>query len=135
MNKLILVLICALTLIVGCNGSSGVKKKGSALETAVEEYVAALRWGRYQNAYDYHIDEDGSKPAFPRDKLEEIRVTGHAIFEKTVNEELTEATVKGELQYYNTEYGTIKKTPLDQIWWYEPESKQWFLKGKMPSFK
>lgn len=136
MNKLFLVLmLCLATLLGACNSGGGVKKKMTVLEESINQYIFALRWARYQDAHEYHFEEDGSKPPLPLDKLRLIRVTGHTIFEKNVNPELTEATVKGEINYYSSEYGTVQQLPLDQVWWYEKESSRWYLKGTMPNFE
>ncbi len=135
MNRLILSLLCAVTLLSACNTGGGTKNKITSLDDAINQYVFALRWGRYKDAHEYHAEADGGKPALPLDKLQQIRVTGHEIYEKNVNEEITEAIVKGEINYYHTEYGTLRKLPLNQIWWYEPESKRWYLKGEMPKFR
>jgi len=67
--------------------------------------------------------------------METIRVTGFTITEKTLNEDVTEAVVKGELNYYRVDYGTLKKIDLNQTWWFEPDSKEWFLQSEFPQFK
>lgn len=135
MNRLVIILLCLATLLTGCNGGGGIKRKALSLDEAINQYVFALRWGRYQDAHEYHAEEDGSKPELNLDKLNRIRITSHTIFEKNVNTDLSEATVKGELNYYSTEYGTLQKVKLDQVWWYEPETKRWYLKGPLPAFK
>lgn len=135
MNRLIPALLGVVILLSGCNSDGGVKRKIGSLDKAIEDYAAALRWGRYQDAHDYHAEKDGSKPALPLDRLEQIRVTAHNFYEKNVNEEVSEASVKGEIKYYHTDYGTVRKLPLEQVWWYDPEAKRWYLQGEMPKFR
>ena len=67
--------------------------------------------------------------------METIRVTGYHIKDKIINEDFTEASVSGELNYYHTEYGTLKKIPLSQKWWFEEESDRWFLESDFPTFE
>ena len=135
MKKLIIVLLGITILsLTGCN-SSGTRKKMETLEDSINQYAFALRWGRYEDAYNYHIDEQGNKAEMHLDRLEPIRVTGFHIIEKTVNAELTEAMVKGDLNYYHNEYGTLRKAPLEQTWWYREEDKKWYLKTPFPEFK
>ena len=135
MSRPIIALLCVVILLGGCNSRGGVKNKVISLDDAIEGYLAALRWGRYQDAYRYHADKDGGQPALPLDNLEQIRVTAYDVHEKNVNDEVTEASVKGEIKYYHTDYGTVRKLPLHQLWWYEAEAKAWYLEGEMPTFR
>ena len=90
--------------------------------------------GRYKSAYDYHVSPDGTKPPANLDQLEEISVTGIEIVEKTVNEDHTEANVKVVVSYYIKSYGTVEKLKLDQTWWVNEETGQWFIDGEFPQF-
>jgi len=119
--------------LVACNGVS-TKKKAVGLTTAMDEYIAALRWGRLDRAMEYHLRRDGTHPAIDSSQLEYIRVTGHHIKKKSVNEALDEATVQIEMQYYHNQYGTLKKIIFDQEWWYQEEAKSWFLSSDFPKF-
>lgn len=120
-------------MLAACNGV-GTRKKGDDLVTAMDEYVAALRWGRFDKAKEYHMQKDGERAEIDSSQLEYIRVTGHTIKKKTVNEALDEATVKMEIQYYHNEYGTLKKIVVDQVWWYQEDAKKWFLSSDFPKF-
>ena len=132
MPKHILLLILVL-LLAACNGV-GTRKKGDGLVTAMDEYVAALRWGRFDKATEYHMDKNGEHAVIDTSQVEYIRVTGHTIKKKTVNEDLDEAAVKMEIQYYHNEYGTLKKIVIDQIWWYQEDARKWFLSSDFPKF-
>ncbi len=132
MPKLILVFLLALT-IVACNGA-GTRKKAAGLQMAMDEYVAALRWGRFDKAKEYHIDKEGNRPEIESSQLEYIRVSGHKVKAKTVNEEIDEATMQFEMQYYHNEYATLKKIIVDQQWWFDEDAKAWFLSSDFPKF-
>ena len=132
MPKLIIVVFLAIVL-AACNGL-GARQKGDGLVTAMDEYVAALRWGRFDSAKAYHLKEDGSQPQFDSAQLEYIRVTGHTVKKKTINETLDEAEVEMEMQYYNNEYGTLKKINVNLVWWYDGNSKRWYLGSDFPKF-
>jgi len=135
MTGLMTALLCVMLLFSGCNSGGGVKKKILSLDESVEEYLAALRWGRYQDAWNYHAAQDGSKPAFPLEQLEQIRVTDHRVHEKDLNEDMSEASIKAQIEYYHTDYGTMRKAPLNQLWWYDPQARRWYLEGEMPQFR
>ena len=67
-------------------------------------------------------------------QLEYIRVTGHTVKKKSVNESVNEAQVEMEMQYYHNEYGTLKKMTIQQSWWYSKELKGWYLSSDFPKF-
>ena len=132
MRKVILH-IALLSLLAACN-SIGTKQKGEGLVNAMDEYEAALRWGRFESAMEYHLQEDETQPEIDSSQLEFIKVTGNKIKKKTINDDLDAATVEMVMQYYHKEYGTLKKITIVQEWWYHEELKRWFLSSDFPKF-
>ena len=132
MRKLTFFLTLTL-LIAACNGIS-TRQKGEGLATAMDEYIASLRWGRFDSAKAFHLGKDDTQPQIDSSKLEYIRVTGHTVKKKTVNEALDEAVVEIEMEYYNNEYGTLKKIIIKQAWWYHHKAKSWYLSSDFPKF-
>ena len=120
--------------LASCNGVN-VKQQVQSLDTAITEYNTGLRWGIYNNLDAFNRSEDGGSNLVDRDAMKNIRITGNEILEKHLNSDATEALVKGEISYYNNEYGTLKKVPYEQKWWYDTESKHWFVEGSLPEFK
>jgi hypothetical protein len=111
------------------------QQRVSDLNDSLDRYAAALRWAYYADALGYHVDQDGKRPEVDLDRLDDFSVTGYEIKEKTLNENQNEAFIKGELVYYQKEYGTIKKLKLNQSWWYSEEAKHWFIESGFPDFK
>lgn len=128
-----IIIFSLMIILSACNGV-GTRKKAEGLETAIDEYVAALRWGRFDKAMEYHVNKDNINPEIDSSKLEHIKVTGHVFKKKTVNEEIDAATLQIEMQYYNKEYGTLKKIIIDQEWWFSEDVKSWFLSSDFPKF-
>ncbi|NNE38320.1 MAG: hypothetical protein HKN08_08445 [Gammaproteobacteria bacterium] len=120
-------------LLLSCGGTVE-RQKLETLNSAIDDYAYALRWGRTDDAVSYHVNEDGSQPGIDSSIMDSVRVTGFEIRERTVNPEQTEATVKGELNYYHDNSATLRTLEYDQHWWYEPESKQWLLDSDFPEF-
>jgi hypothetical protein len=129
----IIIIFSLILMLTACNGV-GTKKKSEGLETAIDEYVAALRWGRFDKAVEYHFDKEDNSLDVDTSKLEYIKVTGHTFKKKVINEEVDEAALQLELQYYNEEYGTVKKIIIDQVWWYSEDAKRWLLSSDFPKF-
>lgn len=126
--------VCLVVVLSGCGGASN-KKRLSVLDDSIDRYVQALRWSRLDDAVSYHVGRDGGKAGIDLTPMEPIRITEYRIIEKIVNDDFTEATVTGELNYYHNEYGTLKKIPLRQKWWFEEESRKWYLESNFPVFK
>ena len=127
-------LIMMFVLLAACNKLS-TQKKMTNLEESLTSYEVALRWAQHQDAYSYHVSPNGTQPPVNMDRLQEISVTGIDISDKVVNEDQTEAYVKGVIRYFNKNQGTEKKLKLEQKWWYSEENKQWYIDAEFPSFE
>jgi len=64
----------------------------------MDEYIAALRWGRFERAKEYHRNKDDTLPEIDTSNLEAIKVTGHTIKKKTINDDLDEAVIDHYVQ-------------------------------------
>lgn len=125
MNKQYFILLLISIFLVACNSSS-IKKKVANLDDAITDYNVSLRWSMLNKIESYHKNRDGEKQRMDRSTMEKIRITGYNILEQTLNEDATEAVVKGEVDFYSTDTGTLKKHSFTHIWWYDPELKRWF---------
>lgn len=111
------------------------KEKFIKLDESLNRYAAAIRWGRYVDAYDYHVGKDGYRPRLKTEAYEGIRVTGYETVEKTINTEQTEATVVSIISYYNENVGTVSKYKHIQTWWFKEDTKKWLLDAVLPELK
>lgn len=119
------ILIVLIVFLAACNGTS-VKTRVRKLDEAITNYNVGLRWSMLNRIEDYHKHKDGDKPKMDRAAMENIRVTGYNIEEQTVNDDVTEAEVKGEVDYYRADSGTMKKAAFTHKWWFDEEKKRWF---------
>jgi len=129
----IIIILSLILMMTACNGV-GTKKKAEGLETAIDEYVAALRWGRFDKALEYHFDKEDNSPDIDTSKLEYIKVTEHTFKKKVINDEIDEAALQLEVKYYHEEYGIVKKIIVDQVWWYKEETESWLISSEFPKF-
>ncbi|MGH8248524.1 MAG: hypothetical protein ACREUU_19065 [Gammaproteobacteria bacterium] len=128
--------VCILVLVAatGCGGA-GAKRKLELLDEALIQYGQALRWGRYDDLQQYHMNRQGERTFIDQAAMQPIRVTGFSVQNKTVNDEVSEAIITGQVSFYHTDYGTLRQIPVNQTWWFEPESKRWLMDGEFPVFK
>jgi hypothetical protein len=127
--------VLVLLLILSACGDTAIRKRVEDLDYAIDSYAYALRWSRSKDAIAYHLNRDKSRPTTDVSAMEVIRVTGFTILDKTLNSDNTGASVKGELSYYHNDYATLRTIEYSQSWWYEPESKKWYLDSEFPQFK
>lgn len=127
-------LLVVLVVAAGCNNIN-VRNNVSKLDTSLRHYGADLRWGRFNQAYQYHLGREGTRPTVDMAKMENFSVTDFKPIDPVVNETATEAEVPVEIDYYDEQYGTLKKIRYTQYWWFDPESKHWFTESDYPAFK
>jgi len=132
--KLSIVFLLVFSLLPGCNQVKSTQQ-ASAYEDAVTRYAASLRWGRFEDARTFHRSRAGETPAIDIEKLEQIRVTGHTIRKKSITPELDAGFTEVELKYYGNDSVTIKKLTFSHHWWYDDNSKRWFIESGFPIFK
>ena len=128
---LMAVLILSLT---ACSGSATRDKVGN-LDRAINDYAYALRWLRKNDAVAYHMSRDRTRPTIDTSALDVIRVTGFTIREKTLDEDMNGASVVGNLDYYHNEHGMLRTIEYRQDWWYDEQSKKWYIESGFPEFK
>lgn len=129
-----LFMISALVLLTACV-NSGIKHRATELDNEITDYNVGLRWLMFNRIEAYHVKKDGKKIPLDRAAYNEIRVTGCNVEEKVLNKDVTKATVKGEVAYYRTDIGALKKIPYTQTWWYDKKQKRWFVDSDYLKFK
>jgi len=128
-----LFLIVIVTLMTACNAYQ-VNKRVNDLDDSITHYGAALRWAEHQDLYSYYMSPNGTRPPADLDSFQEASVTRVKVTEKIINENYTEAIVKTTVTYYIKIQGSIRELKLDQKWWYDKNSKKWFIDGELPRF-
>ncbi|MBI1731359.1 MAG: hypothetical protein HYR49_01145 [Gammaproteobacteria bacterium] len=122
-----------LAVLAGCNGS-GVKSRLTSLDEAINAYAQALRWGRYDDAQQFHLTRNGDRVALDETMMKDIRITAYAVRNTKFDEKANEADVQAEFKYFITNRGTLQTKLVPQKWWYEEESKRWLLESGLPDF-
>lgn len=130
----LLVLAVFLLSLSSCNRNDN-KKNVETLNNNIIYYGVALRWANYRDAYEYHRSADGSQPEIDIDRLKEYSVTGFKVVQKIINDSLDEALIESEISFYNKNQATVKQITLKQVWWFEEESKRWFIDEDFPDIK
>jgi len=134
MNLRNILMLFILVILTGCAGAN-LRNQVDKLKTTLTQYGVALRWAHYNQAIAYHMNRDGEQILVDKNHLEHYNVTAFRPIDPVVNEEGTEATIPVEIDYYDKEYGTLRKIKEIQYWWYNEENKRWFVESDFPNFK
>jgi hypothetical protein len=103
------------------------------LELQMRGYGAALRWAHYETAASYLRPRPGNAPwpgCVPR---EDLRVTAYQIREATIqDDDVKQARVRASIGYMEADSNAVKTAVDTQDWWFDPDSKRWYLDGGLP---
>lgn len=130
-NILMLLILIAMT---GCAGAK-LKNQVDQLDSALTQYGVALRWNHYHQAISFHMNREGEQPLVDIDYLERFNVTAVRPIDPVVDDDGKEATIPIEIDYYDKEYGTLRKIKEIQYWWYSEDSGRWLIESDFPAFK
>lgn len=135
-----LAILCTLlvTHISGC-ATLKIKNQADQLKNSITYYESALKWGRHEQVFHFHLTHDGKKPTLPNDYLKDFDFT-HVKTLSTqllpVSEKSTpEALVHMEVNYFNKAQGKIKEKIFKQTWWYNSEIQGWLIDGDFPKLE
>jgi PBP1b-binding outer membrane lipoprotein LpoB len=133
MHRLIALLLLA-AFLGGC-ASMDERKKTVTLDRTTRHYENAIRWGDYEAANAYRLQEDDGTPAPNPENLKRFRVTAYEILNTVLNEDETEARIVVQISYYDEE--RMKEVMLTnrQTWKYDAELELWYLDGPLPAFR
>jgi len=125
----LLIVVCA----TAC-GSAGMKSRVSSLDDTMRQYSKLVRWAEYEAAAKHIVFRDREPEVLDNAALRDIRVTKYSEIDRTINEEATEATIRVRIEFYDEDSAVIRTISDTQTWWYDEESKRWFLDDELPDF-
>lgn len=129
---------CAAVLVVlsGCGSlpSIGGEKRALSLDASVETYRKVIRWGYYEEAAKYLRTRDGSGADPDLARAARYRVTRYEVGDRLIADTGEEARVIAHIEYYEIDSGVINSMRDDQYWWYDAETRRWFLGSGLPPF-
>ena len=130
-------LITAAIFLAAVSGCATLDKESRllGLTQAVRLYENSIRWGDFNVAAGLLRRRDGGATSATVNVPQEVRVTAYASEIVAVNDEVTEATVATRFDYYFPDSGKVRTTSESDLWWFDPDTQQWYMDGGLPSFK
>jgi len=110
-------------------------KKQEMLEAKQKFFWKSLRWKSYSSALSVIKFKNTARKAFVSKGLEHITVTSYEEIGSVVVGDSGDIRTAVLFDYIQDETGRVFKIEHSELWWYEEESKQWYLGSDLPEFK
>ncbi len=129
-------LVCASIFFSGCANTPSIPKqsRSNAFEVAVTTYTKLIRWGYVDEAAKYIRAADDSPIEIDFERAARYRVTGYRNASQLTADNLREGRVVAVIEYYEIDSGVLHELRDEQHWWYDDETKRWFLGSPLPAF-
>ncbi|AFT67964.1 MAG: hypothetical protein ACJA2Y_000187 [Cycloclasticus pugetii] len=111
------------------------QKKLEHLDAKQKLFMKALRWKSYETAASVIRYRNPARKLAPIDGLNKITVTSYDLIGSVPNEEDDTIIAQALFGYIQNETGRVYQVKHTQVWWFDEESKQWFLDSDMPDFR
>ncbi|MDF1689701.1 MAG: hypothetical protein P1U35_08840 [Cycloclasticus sp.] len=111
------------------------QKKLEHLDAKQKLFMKALRWKSYETAASVIRYRNPARQLAPIDGLNKITVTSYDLIGSAPNTEDDTIVAQALFGYIQDETGRVYQIKHTQVWWFDDESKQWFLDSDMPDFK
>jgi hypothetical protein len=125
-----------LSCVIGCSSVPVVGKQGraTAFGTAVTNYSKMLRWGYFEEATGYLRARDGETVPPDLTQLARHRITSYSVKSQLLADNGREGRVLALIEYYDVDSGVLKSLRDEQLWWFDDETKRWYLSSTLPGF-
>ena len=133
--ELLAVLMLALV-VAAPAGAFGKRKKGSQLDAAQTAYAAAIRWGEFEQAWEF-VDP-AYREAHPMTELgferyKQIEISGYSDRGSVAGED--GSVVRNiELRVINRHTMAERSLRYTEEWRYDPATKNWWVTSGLPDF-
>ncbi|PHR50854.1 hypothetical protein [Cycloclasticus sp.] len=111
------------------------QKKLEHLDAKQKLFMKALRWKSYETAASVIRYRNPARKLAPIDGLNKITVTSYDLIGSVPNAEDDTIIAQVLFGYIQNETGRVYQVKHTQVWWFDEESKQWFLDSDMPDFR
>lgn len=130
-------MMLVLTMLAACNPVAGIRKSESLnqLEAATNTYRKLMRWGHFDQAAQY-LRANGEAPIAKPDleDMARFKVTRYDVADQLVADTRADARVTAYVEFYNIDTGVTHSVRDEQFWWYDKETRRWYLGSPMLDF-
>jgi len=112
----------------------GEQKKLEHLGAKQKLFMKALRWKSYDTAASVIRFKNPARRLADLGDLKKITVTSYELIASSPNLEEGTALAHVVFSYIQDDTGRVYELKHTQNWWFDKDSKQWFLGSDMPMF-
>jgi hypothetical protein len=134
MKKSILLSILCIFLLASCGGKSTKKRN---LDDTLYKYASLVRWSNYDAAAAFlKPGDDTIRPtSFELEKLKQYKVSRYDESPIRPGAESNTILQDVKIQLYNIHTNKEKQISNQQVWEYDDDNKQWYLKSGIPKIQ
>ncbi|PCI21632.1 MAG: hypothetical protein COB62_02935 [Piscirickettsiaceae bacterium] len=129
-----LLVILVVVMTSGCAHLSA-EKKFEKLQATQKLFWKSLRWKSYDTAVSVIRFRNPARQLAAIDDLDKITISNYEETASLPTAEEDVYTIVVLFSYVQNETGRLLQVKHKEIWWYDKESKRWFLDSDMPNFK
>ncbi|ORU92435.1 MAG: hypothetical protein A6F70_02645 [Cycloclasticus sp. symbiont of Bathymodiolus heckerae] len=111
------------------------QKSFEKLDAQQKLFMKAMRWKSYETAASVIRFKNPARRLAPIDDLSKITITSYDLVGSMPNFEEGTAVAYVLFDYIQDDTGRVYSIKHTQNWWFDEESKRWYLASDMPSFK
>lgn len=120
--------------ILGCATIKEFGKMDKFEETS-SAYEHAIRWSDFDFAAAF-LDPSEKKPdRLGQSIVKNVKVTDYRVRKTAVSQDESQVVQIVEISYYRTDNVVVNKIMDHQLWEWDPEKSQWYIKTGFPHFK
>ncbi|MFT4585358.1 MAG: hypothetical protein ACI915_003749 [Gammaproteobacteria bacterium] len=131
-----LFLVLGTVLLTACNPVKKLQNQERMvqLDSVANNYRKLMRWGYFDQAVQYIKVQEGEVVLPDLEQLARFKVTNYSVAEQVISESEFEAKVIAYIDFYSADTGIAGSVRDEQLWWFDPEKKRWYLGTPMVNF-
>ena len=118
-------------LLAGCSGINKKMKMQDFVRTA-EGYSKAISWSEFEAAAQFRQSDGSDGMLKDLQNLEGVRVTNYTVKSLYSRNEDNEVEQFVEIKYYRVNEMIHRKRLIQEIWEYNQDQDQWYIKSRLP---
>jgi len=134
MPKSKFIILFSVLLLVGCATYSEMRQMDKFEETA-EAYKRAISWSEFDVASSFIKTKEGEEDSLDLEPLQAFKVASYDLKKAFPSADKTKVVQIVEISYFRIQTLVLKRLSDRQVWEYDDEKGQWYLKSGLPDFK
>ncbi len=126
-------LILLLSLLLCACAAVKEKNRAAVLDLHLIRFEKALRWHDYAQVAGYLRRKDGAQVEWAPPP-EEVKITAYEIQSLSIDPEAGRAVARVTIDYYYSDELKVRRVEYLQSWWYDPETRRWWVENAPPRF-